>query len=124
MNDLYEVTDFIGGLTHAGFSVNTELVDLYRSYKEERPYIVSKEQDWTLPEPNVNCYSEELLNNAKEFSDAAIVMISRSGGEGVDLPTDMPGVIAAGGKWMSDVSNYYLCSGDGTGQREQRCTLL
>lgn len=107
LNDLYEVTDFIGGLTHAGFNVNTELVDMYREYKAERPNIVSKEQDWTLPEPNVSRYSAEMISNAKAFSDTAIVMISRSGGEGVDLPTDMPGVIAADGKWMSDVSNYY-----------------
>lgn len=62
---------------------------------------------WTLPEPNVNRYSDELISSAKAFSDTAIVMISRSGGEGVDLPTDMSGVIAADGKWMSDVSNYY-----------------
>ena len=34
-------------------------------------------------------YSTELMNNAKEFSDTAMVVITRVGGEGADLPTDV-----------------------------------
>lgn len=33
--------------------------------------------DWTLPEPNVSLYTDEMMNNAKEFSDTAMVVISR-----------------------------------------------
>ena len=32
-------------------------------------------------------YSDELINNAKEFSDVALVVFSRQGGEGQDVPT-------------------------------------
>lgn len=46
-------------------------------------------QDWTLPEPTADSYSDELINNAKEFSDTAMVVITRVGGEGADLPTDV-----------------------------------
>ena len=34
-----------------------------------------------------------MMANAKAFSDTALVVISRSGGEGADLPTDMAAVI-------------------------------
>ncbi len=47
------------------------------------------EQDWTLPEPTADSYTDDLLNNAKEFSDTAMVVITRVGGEGADLPTDL-----------------------------------
>ena len=45
--------------------------------------------DWSLPEVPAEDYSDELIENAKEFSDTAIVTIARWGGEGSDLPTDM-----------------------------------
>ena len=47
------------------------------------------EQDWTLPEPTVDSYSEDLIKNAQDFSDTALVVITRVGGEGADLPTDV-----------------------------------
>ena len=47
------------------------------------------EQDWTLPEPTADSYSDDMMNNAKEFSDTAMVVITRVGGEGADLPTDV-----------------------------------
>ena len=40
-------------------------------------------------EPTADSYSDELINNAKEFSDTAMVVITRVGGEGADLPTDV-----------------------------------
>ena len=46
-------------------------------------------QDWTLPEPTADSYSDDLMNNAKEFSDTAMVVITRVGGEGADLPVDV-----------------------------------
>jgi len=54
-------------------------------------------QDWTLPEPNVSEYSDDLISSAKEFSDVALVVISRPGGENADLPTDMTAVVD--GSW-------------------------
>lgn len=97
ISDQYEIVDLLGGLTKAGFEVNQELVDFYTSYKDARPEIGMWAQDWTLPEPNVSAYSDELIEDAKAFSDVAVVVISRPGGENADLPTDMCAVVD--GSW-------------------------
>lgn len=80
-------------LEKAGYKLNTELSDFYRNYRTGRPEISMQVQDWTLPEPPVSSYSDSLISNAKEFSDTAVIVISRSGGEGADLPRDMYSVI-------------------------------
>lgn len=63
------------------------------------------EQDWTLPEPNVSLYTDEMMENAKAFSDTAMVVITRVGGEGADLPTDMASVVD--GSWIRRVAQAY-----------------
>ena len=93
LNDQYAVTDLITGLTNAGLNVNQDLVDFYEAYQAERPSVGMWAQDWTLPEPNVNAYTDELMASAKEFSDTALVVISRPGGENADMPTDMAAVV-------------------------------
>ena len=93
LNDQYAVTDLITGLTNAGLNVNQDLVDFYEAYQAERPSVGMWAQDWTLPEPNVSAYTDELMASAKEFSDTALVVISRSGGENADMPTDMAAVV-------------------------------
>lgn len=97
ISDNYAITDLLGGLKEAGFEVNEELVDFYTNYKDARPDVGMWAQDWTLPEPNVSEYSDEMLENAKAFSDTAMVVISRPGGENADLPTDMSAVVD--GSW-------------------------
>lgn len=62
------------------------------------------QQDWTLPEPNVSLYTDEMMANAKEYSDTAMVVITRVGGEGADLPTDMAAVVD--GSWVRRVADY------------------
>ena len=98
LNDQYAVTDLITGLKNAGLNVNQDLVDFYEAYQAERPSVGMWAQDWTLPEPNVNAYSDELMSGAKEFSDTALVVISRPGGENADMPTDMAAVVD--GSWL------------------------
>lgn len=93
LSDNYKITDLLEGLTEAGFEVNQELTDFYNTYKDARPEIGMWAQDWTLPEPNISEYSDELLANAKAYSDTALVVISRPGGENADLPTDMCAVV-------------------------------
>ena len=93
LNDQYAVTDLITGLTNAGLNVNQDLVDFYEAYQAERPSVGMWAQDWTLPEPNVSAYTDELMASAKEFSDTALVVISRPGGENADMPTDMAAVV-------------------------------
>ena len=89
LSDAYETTTLLGGLEDAGYKINTELTDFYKAYREDRPEVGMWAQDWTLPEPTADSYSDELINNAKEFSDTAMVVITRVGGEGADLPTDV-----------------------------------
>lgn len=45
--------------------------------------------DYNVPEPAPSEYSDKLMSDAKAFSDTALVVISRKGGEGLDMPTDM-----------------------------------
>ncbi len=80
-------------LADAGYNTNTELTDLYKNYRADRPTVAMQAQDWTLPEPTVDAYTDAVMSQATSFSDTAVVVISRSGGEGADLPTDMYAVI-------------------------------
>ena len=80
-------------LQDAGFSTNEELTQMYVDYRADRPSVAMQNQDWTLPEPTVDAYTDDVMGQAKDFSDTAVIVISRSGGEGADLPTDMYGVI-------------------------------
>jgi len=89
LSDTHHTVSLIEGLNNAGFEVNSELSDFYTSYNDERPVVGMFEQDWSLPEPPVSKYSDELMENAEEFSDTAVIVIGRGGGEGADLPTDL-----------------------------------
>lgn len=84
----------LSGLENAGFTLNTELSDFYTEYRADRPVIsINDGQDWTLPEPTADSYTQEMLDNAKSFSDTAVVVLARCGGEGADLPHDMGAVM-------------------------------
>ena len=80
-------------LADAGYTTNEDITAVYTNYTTTRPGTSMQEQNWSLPEPTVEFYSEELLASAKEFSDVALFCIGRSGGEGADLPNDMYAVI-------------------------------
>ena len=92
--DASTAVTLLGGLENAGFTLNTELSEKYTAYRADRPAItINDGQDWTLPEPTADSYSSDLLNNAKSFSDTALIVIARCGGEGADLPHDMGAVM-------------------------------
>ena len=105
LNDAYPVTDLLTGLHDAGIETNDELSKFYTDYKADRPSVGMVAQDWTLPEPNVSLYTDEMMENAKAFSDTAMVVITRVGGEGADLPTDMASVVD--GSWIRRVAQAY-----------------
>ncbi len=92
LSDSYEIVNLTSGLENAGFTLNTELSDFYTDYRADRPVVGMWEQEWTLPEPPADQYSDELMNNAKEFSDTAMIVFSRPGGEHIDLPENMEGM--------------------------------
>ena len=89
--------DVLTSLKNAGFEVNQELINMYTEYSPTRELggnVVSVSfTNWSLPEPPVDYYTDELMDNAKAFSDVAVVVLARSGGEGQDLPADMNAVI-------------------------------
>lgn len=90
INDLYDIVSLNQGLENAGFSINQELVDFYNNYGADNPEMSIQKQSWTLPEPPVDTYSDELIKSAKEYSDVAVVVLSRKTGEGHnDIPMDV-----------------------------------
>ena len=90
INDLYDIVSLNQGLENAGFSINQELVDFYNNYGADNPEMSIQKQSWTFPEPPVDTYSDELIKSAKEYSDVAVVVLSRKAGEGHnDIPMDV-----------------------------------
>ena len=97
--------DVVKGLTNAGLVVNEELVKFYQNSGISRPkqggYTGS---NFTPAEVPVSSYTDAVLAQAKEFSDTAIIVLSRIGGEGGDLPQDM----FAAGYSQTDDGRHYL----------------
>ena len=83
----------IQSLQDAGYQTNEELTKMYTDYRSDRPGISMSAQDWTLPEPTIDYYTDEIMSDAENFSNTAVITIGRSGGEGADLPKDMNAVI-------------------------------
>lgn len=95
-SDSASAVDILTSLSDAGFKVNQDIIDMYTEYKPSRESAGATNvsyTDWSLPEPPVENYTDELMDGAKEFSDRAMIVISRSGGEGQDSPMDMKAVI-------------------------------
>ncbi len=111
----------LASLRDAGFDTNADLRKLYlnysKTYKTSRPSITMQVQDWTLPEPPRAKYTEKIMTGAVEYSDTAIIVIGRSGGENADLPADMNAVIhgtynlAKSGVMDSKYANNYGYTG-------------
>lgn len=93
--DVSRAVSLLDGIRAGGFTLNEDLIDFYTAYEDTRPVadVMIGEADWTLPEPNVSEYSQELLQQTRDFSDTAVIVLARVGGEANDLPTDMTAVI-------------------------------
>ncbi|MGO3357969.1 MAG: glycoside hydrolase family 3 C-terminal domain-containing protein, partial [Bifidobacterium crudilactis] len=89
MSDQYPTVSLLDGLKESGLQTNAGLTKLYTDYREDRPEVGMFAQDWTLPEVPASQYSDSLIQEAKDYSDRAVVVITRVGGEGADLPTNM-----------------------------------
>lgn len=116
-----QVTGSVMGLLDAleerGVAYNTELADMYRSFHGERDYrgagaLNSHDYEYCrLYEPSVDdatCYSESLLERAREFSDTAIVVLGRVAGESVDCPSRQYKVRDRDGSVTIDATRTYL----------------
>lgn len=111
VSDKYAKVGLLEGLEQAGFNVNREISDFYKEYKDARPAVGMLEQDWTLPEPAISQYPEGMLDAAEEFSDTALFVVSRPGGENADLPTDMDAVLDGSWKENDAFTGYTYFNG-------------
>lgn len=89
MSDQYDTVSLLDGMKEAGLETNADLTKLYTDYRADRPVVGMWSQDWTLPEVPADQYSDSLISDAKSFSDEAVVVLTRVGGEGADLPMNM-----------------------------------
>lgn len=98
-SDTSNAVSLIDGLKHAGFEVNEEHVKFYENFRTERPVgtirlreIGSKRGDFTVPEPTIAEYENaNIFEDAVAYSDTAVVVVSRTGGEGFDVPQSITG---------------------------------
>ena len=97
LSDTTKINVFGWAATNAGFEYNQDIIDMYTEYSPTRNLggnVVSVTfTDWSLPEAPADRYTDQLISDAKAFSDTAVIVLARSGGEGQDLPLDMGSVI-------------------------------
>lgn len=94
-----DAVTLIEGLQNAGYEVNDELVQFYENFRSKRPVgtirlreIGSKRGDFTIPEPTMEEYDEAgVFEQAEAYSDTAVIVVSRTGGEGFDVPMSITG---------------------------------
>lgn len=87
-DDPSTLTDLLGGLKRYGIEVNSTLTAMYKSFRKVGRQEEAQDKGmYALYEPNISdksYYSDELLAQTKEYSQTAIVTITRFGAEGVD----------------------------------------
>lgn len=72
----------LSALSGGGFEYNNELINMYKSFRS------SRSGNYTLIEPPASSYNSTLMTAAKDFSDTAIVVFSRNGGENIgEIPS-------------------------------------
>jgi len=108
-------TDLISALNDAGIETNTELTAMYQDFHAagKRPKTLSSkpEESSVLYEPSIadrTCYTDELLQNAQDFSDTAIVVLQRYAGESNDMPLVQYKVSEKNGSVETDASRTSL----------------
>lgn len=112
-------------LEDSPFEVNPDLVKYYESYctvnrnggTDSRPGWFNYSGDpkyFNMVEPNISDYPSSVLQSAESFSDTSIVVLSRTGGESLDLPkyqrkfTPSSNPASANGTITTDDSRTYL----------------
>ncbi len=112
-------TDFLQALRDYGIEYNQDLIDMYNNFADSRGFdsvIRASLGSWPeetarLYEPSVsdtNYYSEQLLNDAKSYSDTAFVVFGRLNGESNDATQKQYKVTTSGGDVVEDDSRTQL----------------
>ena len=107
-------TSLYDGLRNANFELNPKLTKFYEgsqsgSGRQASPAIGAKVTGLAIGETPLDKYTSEIKDSYDEYNDAAIIVISRIGGEGWDLPrqqlTDYGGKPVEGSQ---DGGQHYL----------------
>ena len=108
-------TDLLAALTAYGVEYNTELTDMYKDFQDGREYTRTlsawPEQSGRLYEPDINnqtYYTQSMLDNAKNYSDTAIVVIGRLAGESNDATKQQYKRTEKGGDIVADDTRTML----------------
>lgn len=77
-------------LTDAGFVLNDELTNFYKSLEKSGPFKKSGSSSWGVDntivyETDAAYYTQDIIDTFKNYNDAAVVVISREGSEGSDF---------------------------------------
>ncbi len=129
MNDTVK---FLDALTLAGIEYNTEITNMYENFRSRREYsenggginggardggsLMSLNNEFSrLYEPSISNlvtnnkgYTQTMLDNAKTYSDTAIVVIGRVSGESNDSPRVQYKQTVSGGAIVTDQNRTYL----------------
>lgn len=83
--------DFLSALKESGISYNEELTKMYEDFQPRRSKTTTleswPEETCRLYEPDISdreYYTEEMLKNARDYSDTAIMVVGRLSGESSD----------------------------------------
>lgn len=86
--------DLKTAMEDAGFQVNKTLWDFYKTYDGQEGYVRLNNTGWQgatddgifVAEVDPEDFTQEIRDSYADYSDAAIVVLSRIGGEGNDMP--------------------------------------
>ena len=110
-----QCTRMADALTGAGFSVNAKVVGMYQDNLDKVPVAATVMDDATkttyyIGEFPQSYFTEDITASYADYSDAAIVVFGRQGGEGMDFCTDLKAAVADSGNAMdasvAETANY------------------
>ena len=103
---------------NAGYEYNKEIINAYKNFRSvKRETNRGTLEAYRLYEPTTAFYSTQMINNAKNFSNTAIVVISRISGENTthdqnsslgEIPTVQDRLYTEFGLMEADISRTYL----------------
>lgn len=112
--DASQATSLVDALTNEGFQVNTTVTDMYSANLDSVPTANNQmddpsKQTYYIGEFPQSYYSGEVLSSFADYNDAAIVVLGRQGGEGVDFSTNLKSTLdgsTAMDSSIAEVANY------------------